>query len=377
MLRLKGSYGETGAASGALETDAYTYYNYVTDNHYMNWTGAQLGGWGNPNLSWQTTKELNIGTEFGLLDNRIKGTFEVYTKKTDDLLSSMDLPLSMGFSSYRANIGSVKNRGWEAALNVYVIRDEARRLNWMIGGQMVYNHNEISSLSQAIKNQTAAYMLNDADTSDDSYSGIQSLFFEGYPQNSIWAVRSAGIDPSTGREIYYDKNGNITDTWHASDKVYCGSADPKYRGNLNTMVQWGDFTANVSFGYYWGGKMYNSTLRDRVEVTTSEIQYRNVDERVLSQRWYQAGDVTFFQGLSNNKSRATSRYVMDNNVLELQSVSLQYKLHNPWLQKNFRLETMILAINANDLVHWGSIRMERGTSYPFARNVMGSIKLMF
>lgn len=377
MLRLKGSYGETGAASGALETDAYTYYNYVTDNHYMNWTGAQLGGWGNPNLSWQTTKELNIGTEFGLLDNRIKGTFEVYTKKTDDLLSSMDLPLSMGFSSYRANIGSVKNRGWEAALNVYVIRDEARRLNWMVGGQMVYNHNEISSLSQAIKNQTVAYMLNDADTSDDSYSGIQSLFFEGYPQNSIWAVRSAGIDPSTGREIYYDKNGNITDTWHASDKVYCGSADPKYRGNLNTMVQWGDFTANVSFGYYWGGKMYNSTLRDRVEVTTSEIQYRNVDERVLSQRWYQAGDVTFFQGLSNNKSRATSRYVMDNNVLELQSVSLQYKLHNPWLQKNFRLETMIFAINANDLVHWGSIRMERGTSYPFARNVMGSIKLMF
>ena len=123
MLRLKASYGETGAASGALETDAYTYYSYVTDNRYMDWTGAVLGGFGNSNLSWQTTKEINVGTEFGLFDNRIKGTFEVYQKNTSNLLSSMDQPLSMGFDSYRANIGEVKNSGWEAALQGYAIRD--------------------------------------------------------------------------------------------------------------------------------------------------------------------------------------------------------------------------------------------------------------
>lgn len=375
MLRLKASYGETGAASGATETDAYTYYKYVTDNRYMAWNGAVLGGWGNPNLSWQSTKEWNIGTEWGLWDNRVKGSFEVYSKKTDDLLSSMDLPLDMGFSSYTANVGSVKNWGWEAAANVYVIRNERQRLNWMIGGQLVYNHNEIASLSQAIKAQNEAYMA--ADANNESASGIQNLFFEGYPQNSIWAVRSAGIDPSTGKEMYYDRNGNITDTWHARDKVYCGSADPKYRGNLNTMLQWRDLTVNVSFGYYWGGKMYNSTLRDRVEVTRYEIQNNNVDERVLSQRWYQPGDVTFFGKLSNDKPKATSRYVMDNNVLELQSVSVQYKLHNDWMLHHMKLQTAILALNMSDLVHWGSIRMERGTSYPFARNIQMSLKLMF
>lgn len=344
MLRLKASYGETGAASGATETDAYTYYKYVTDNRYMAWTGAVLGGWGNPDLSWQTTKEWNAGTEFGLWDNRVKGSFEIYTKRTNDLLSSMDLPLDMGFSSYTANIGSVKNWGWEAAANVYVIRNEKQNLNWMIGGQLIYNHNEIASLSQAIKDQNDAYMTSDAD--DDSASGIQSLFFESYPQNSIWAVRSAGIDPSTGKEVYYDRNGNITDTWHARDKVYCGSADPKYRGNLNTMFQWRDLTVNVSFGYYWGGKMYNSTLRDRVEVTLNEIRNNNVDERVLSQRWYRAGDVTFFGKLGNDKPKATSRYVMDNNVLELQSVSLQYKIHYPWLMNHLKLQTAILGLKS-------------------------------
>ena len=379
MLRLKASYGETGAASGASETDAYTYFNYVTDNRYMVWTGAELGGLGNPNLSWQLTKEFNVGTEFGLWDNRIKGTFEYYTKKTNNLLSLMDMPLSMGFSSYRANIGEVENYGWEASLQAYIIRDRARQLNWLIGGQLVYNHNEITKLSQTIKDQTEAYMMSDyiRDYSDPGSTGIQNLFYEGYPQNAIYAVRSQGIDPSTGREIYIDRDGNITDVWKESDKVYCGNADPKYRGNLNTMLQWKNWTLNASFGYYWGGQMYNGTLRDRVEVTKSKIQSSNVDERVLTSRWYQVGDVVFFRKLGSTATRATSRYVMDNNVLELQSVSLQYKLKNKWLENHFKLQSAIFQINANDLIHWGTIKMERGTSYPFARNVQGTIKLMF
>ena len=375
MLRFKASYGETGAASGASETDAYTYYKYINDNRYMSWNGAALGGYGNPNLSWQTTKEMNVGTEFGLLDNRIKGSLELYTKKTNNLLSSMDLPLSMGFASYRANIGEVENKGWEAALQGYIIRDDKRKINWLIGAQLVYNKNEITRLSQAIKDQTEAYMTSDA--TDEDASGIQNLFYEGRPQNGIYAVQSLGIDPSTGKEIYLDKNGNITDTWKASDKVYCGSADPLYRGNLNTMFQWGDFTFNASFGYYWGGKVYNATLRDRVEVTTADIQKKNVDERVLTSRWYEAGDVVFFKKLSSERSKATSRYVMDNNVLELQSISLQYKLKSAYLSKTFHLNSAIFGVNINDLVHWGSVRMERGTSYPYARNIQASVKLLF
>lgn len=375
MLRLKGSYGETGAASGALETDAYTYYKYVTDNRYMSWMGAELGGFGNSHLSWQTTKEMNIGTEFGLLNNRVKGTFEVYTKRTNNLLSSMDMPLSMGFASYRANIGEVKNHGWEGSLQAYIIRDQARKINWMIGGQLVYNKNEITRLSQAIKDQTEAYMAKDAD--DDDATGIQNLFYEGKPQNAIYAVKSLGIDPSTGKEIFLDRDGNITDLWKASNKVYCGSADPLYRGNMNTMFQWGNFTFNASFAYYWGGKMYNATLRDRVEVSRYDIQNQNVDERVLNERWYEAGDIVFFKKLSNQTSKATSRYVMDNNVLELQSVSLQYKLHSNWLMNHFKLQSAIFAINMNDLIHWGSIRMERGTGYPYARNIQASVKLLF
>ena len=375
MLRLKTSYGQTGAASGAAETDAYTWYRYATDNRYMNWTGAVLGGLGNPDLTWQTTKEFNVGTEFSLFDNRLRGTFDVYVKKTDNLLSSINIPLAMGFPSYRANVGKVANRGWEAFLQGYIVRDYRRRINLLVGVQLVYNRNRIVHLSQTIKDQTNAYMLSDA--TDEDASGVQNLFYEGRPQNAIYAVRSLGIDPSTGQEVFLDKDGKVTDTWKASDKVYLGSAEPLYRGNSNLMFQWGDFTLNASFGFYWGGKTYNSTLRDRVEVSLSDIQNKNVDERVLSARWYKAGDEVFFKKLDENRSKATSRYVMDDNVLELQNVSLQYKLKNKFLQRHFLLDSAIFSIYMNSLFHWGSVRMERGLSYPYARNIQAGVKLLF
>lgn len=375
MLRLKTSYGQTGAASGAAETDAYTWYRYATDNRYMNWTGAVLGGLGNPDLTWQTTKEFNVGTEFSLFDNRLRGTFDVYVKKTDNLLSSINIPLAMGFPSYRANVGKVANRGWEAFLQGYIVRDYRRCINLLVGVQLVYNRNRIVHLSQTIKDQTNAYMLSDA--TDEDASGVQNLFYEGRPQNAIYAVRSLGIDPSTGQEVFLDKDGKVTDTWKASDKVYLGSAEPLYRGNSNLMFQWGDFTLNASFGFYWGGKTYNSTLRDRVEVSLSDIQNKNVDERVLSARWYKAGDEVFFKKLDDNRSKATSRYVMDDNVLELQNVSLQYKLKNKFLQRHFLLDSAIFSIYMNSLFHWGSVRMERGLSYPYARNIQAGVKLLF
>lgn len=369
ILRLKASYGQTGSQQGS-GSGAATLYTYLTDNKYMNWTGSVLQEWGNPRLTWQTTDEFNVGIEFGLWQGRIKGEFDFYTKTTSNLLSNMNIPLSMGFPSYIANVGEVKNRGWEASLNAYIIRDHEHDFNWIVSGQLVYDKNWISKLSEAIKVQNEAILNN------EDYE-VANLFYEGRPQNSIYAVRSLGIDPSTGREIYLDKNGNITDTWKAGDKVYLGSSDPLYRGNFSTMAMWKGFTLNVSFGYYWGGKTYNQTLIDRVEVTTNQLTTSNVDRRVYTDRWMKPGDVTFFKGFSNETTQATSRFVMDDNVLELQSVSLQYRWDSEWIRRHAGVQSITFGLNMSDLFHWGSINMERGTSYPYARNIQGSVKFLF
>lgn len=366
-LRLKTSYGETGSLQ-SLGSGANTIYRFQTDSQYRGWIGAMLSGLGNADLTWQTTKQFNIGTEFGLWEDRIRGSFEVYTKNTSDLLSSMDLPRSTGFSSYLANIGEVQNKGWEAYINAYIIRNEKKRFNWMVGAQLVHNTNKITKLSDAIKEQNKVAMSN---------IYVNQLYFEGYPQNSIYAVRSAGIDPSSGEEVFIDRNGNYTNRWDPLDKVFMGSSDPKYQGLFNTLVMWKNFTAKVTFTYHWGNKVYNNTLLDKVEVTLGRIQSGNVDERVLSTRWFKPGDVTFFRGLSDNETLPTSRYVMTDNVLELSSLSLEYRLDSKQLRNLLGLNYMIFAINTTDLFHLSSIKMERGVGYPYARTFIGSIKLAF
>ncbi len=367
-LRLKASYGITGALDFSTQS-VYSTYKYGGNSYYLGWASAQLQGLGNSKLTWQKTKELNIGTEIGLLDQRISIEANYYLKNTTNLLSQMDLPLSSGFSYYTANVGEMKNTGFEASVNAYIIRDYERKLNVMVGGQLVYNKNEITKLSDAIKAQNETYMAQAVD--------VSNLFYEGRPLNAIYAVRSAGIDPSTGQEVFYDRNGNRTNTWSASDKVYLGSSEPTWRGNFRTMVMWQNFTFNMSWGYHWGGKMYNTTLRDRVELTASEIGNKNVDERVLSQRWLHAGDNTFFRNFSDVASHATSRYVFDDRLLTLQSVSLQYRWNSEWLRHHTHLESLVFGINASDLFYWSTVKQERGTSYPYARNVQGTVTLTF
>ena len=365
-LRLKASYGQSGSQQFSAYQALQTYQDYKGDK-YLNRGGAYLMALGNENLKWQITDQLNIGTEIAIKDNRFSASFDYYIKKTSSLLSARDLPLSTGYSSYIENIGEVKNWGFEASLNAYVMRK--KNLTWMLGAKLSYNKNEITKLSDAIKAQTEAYKEEDVD--------ISTLFYEGYAQNSIWTVRSLGIDPSTGNELFLDSDGNITDAWEASAKVYCGVNQPLYRGNLISNLRYKNFTLNLSFAYHWGGQVYNQTLLDKVEVTTTTIGSQNVDRRVLSDRWAKPGDVTFFKRFSNDDTYATSRFVMDDKVFELQSVRLQYKLTQAAFLKRCNMQSIIFSINMSDLFYLSSVKRERGTSYPFARRAGLSISVLF
>lgn len=367
-LKLRSSFGQTGSQLSS-NSGAYTSYSFITDNKYMNWVGANLTGLGNPDLTWQITRDFNFGLEFGFLNDRLRGTFDVYNKTTCNLLSSMDLPMSTGFTSYMANIGEVNNQGFEMSLSAYLIRNPKKHINWLVSGQLVHNRNEITKLSDAIKEQNNAALATGAD--------LGTLFFEGRPQNAVYGVQSAGIDPSTGQELYIKQDGTMTYVWNASDKVYLGSSEPKFRGNIGTTLIWNKLTLNFSFGYQWGAYTYNETLLSKVEVTSSTIQSQNVDARVLHDRWFKPGDVTFFKALSNDGTRATSRFFMKDNNFTMQSVGAQYRFDSQEVRKMFHCSSIVLALNMNDIFYLSTIKRERGTGYPYARNVQLSLKLSF
>jgi TonB-linked SusC/RagA family outer membrane protein len=366
-LRLRGSLGTVGSQNFSTY-QALSTYRYYTDDRYYQWISSYMLGLGNENLQWQQKKNYNMGVDVHFLQNRFSLVLDVYSEQTDNLVSSVTLPPSSGFPSYVANIGKLRNRGFEAKASAFIIRDFARGLSWNVSAAIIHNQNELIELSQALK---------DAQRDLELAGGTNPnmLYREGYSINTIWVVESRGIDPSTGKEVYTDADGNPTFVWSALDLTDAGIAEPKYYGNLNTMLRYKNLSLNMSFGYRFGGQLYNQTLIDKVE----NVNYNwNVDQRVYDDRWQQPGDQAAFKGiLVSGTTQKSSRFVQDENTLRLQNINLQYDLQSDWLRANMRLERLTLSANMADLFYLSTVRQERGTFYPFSRQVSLRIAATF
>ena len=367
-LKLRGSFGQTGSQK-FNSYQAIATYNYYMNSRYYQWTGAYQQALENSNLEWQKTNKWNAGIELNTWGNRVNIVADIYLEKTSNLLSALDLPLSNGFTSYVENIGKVENRGFELKATVFIVRNTAKRLAWSLTGSMVHNADEVVQLSQAMNNEYAKLLLTKGITPN-------KVIREGESQYTIWAVPSLGIDPSNGRELFQKQNGEVTYTWDAADRVACGVSEPKYRGNLSSMVRWRDFTVNVSFGYRFGGQLYNQTLATRIE--NADKQY-NVDERVFTDRWKQVGDRTMFKGLTNESATyATTRFVQDERTLTCQNVHLSYELHGrPWLQRHLGMQSFTVGADLSDLFYVSTVKQERGLSYPYSRRFSFTLSASF
>lgn len=293
---------------------------------------------------------------------------DFYIETTKDLVSSVDIPMANGFTSYIENIGKMRNRGYELKATVFVVRNSDRELSWSVTGGLIHNENKILEVSEALQDAQK-------DLEADQGANPNMLYKTGYSTNTIWVVRSLGIDPSTSRELYLDRFGEPTFTWDSRDLTACGVAEPKYQGNLSTMFRYKGFSANLSFGYRFGGQLYNSTLIEKVENTDFR---ENVDARVYKGRWQKAGDIAAFKGLHlKDKTSKTSRFVENERVFNCQSVTLQYLFDSPRLKKIVGMENLTLNVSTSDLFYISSVKRERGTAYPFSRQFSFSLSATF
>lgn len=366
VARLKASYGVTGSQNFASYLSLRTYKDYGGKST-QGWYGVTLMAYGNPDLKWQKTNQLNIGTELVLLQNNLSVSFDVYNKVTDNLLTDINLPLSSGFASYKANVGKVQNRGWELYVSGTVLKSRDNSFRWKLGMNMIHNANKIKEISNSLK------ALNDQLTSTSSYNP-SFMYKEGESMNTIYAVKSKGIDPSNGKEIYVKADGTETYTWDSKDQVACGTTDPKVQGNFNTNLYWKGFSLNMIFGYRWGGKAYNTALANKVE---NIYPYDNADRRALYSRWKQPGDVVDFKSVEDvTKTYATSRFVFKDNTFYGSSLSLSYELPRTWIS-HVGLDYLKLTADTEDLFYMSTIKRERGTSYPFSRKFAFSLTARF
>ncbi len=367
IARLRLSYGITGSQNYASYLSIRTYQDYGGQST-QGWYGVYLMAYGNPDLKWQKTAQWNIGTDLELFSRRINISFDYYNKLTNDLLADVNLPLSSGFSSYKANIGKVENKGYEISVQAQIIRDAAHDFRWTVGIKAAHNENKIKEISNSLQE------MNDQLSSQDTYNP-SFQYREGESMNTIYAVRSKGIDPSTGQEIFIKRDGTETFTWDAADQVPCGVTDPTLQGTINTNVRWKGLSLNLIFGYKFGGKAYNSTLADKVE---NIYPYNNADRRVLYDRWKQPGDQAKFKRVTDFSSTyATSRFVFDNDAFYASSMNLGYEFPTEWLKSNLGISYLALNGYLEDLFYTSTIKRERGTSYPFARNFSLALTVRF
>lgn len=364
-LKIRGSMGITGSQNFSAY-QAMSTYRYFTDDRYFNWIGADLISLGNEELKWQQAMKYNVGADAEFLKRRLKLTADYYVETTNGLVSSVNLPASNGFGYYTANIGRMRNKGYELKATGFLLTNP-EKLIWSVTASVLHNSNKVLETSQALKD---AQKVTQNDASDP---GI--LYMEGYSSKAIWVVPSIGIDPSTGKELFLDVNGLPTYTWNANNIRAVGSTEPDIFGNFSSMVRYKNFSLNASFRYTFGGQQYNRTLVDKVE--TGNYDY-NVDARVFTNRWQQPGDIAAFKGLLvTGATQKTSRFVQDENTLICQNINFQYDLRAKNVLQKLGLEALNLSADIADPMYLSSIRRERGTSYPFSKQFSFKIQATF
>ena len=370
LLKIRGSIGTTGGQN-FNPYQSMAMYSYNDDRigaiSYSGYIGAILKAFGNKNLRWQKVEKQNVGLDFELFDRRLTGSFNVYDDISKDVLIDVTLAPSLGFSSYKENLGEVKNSGVELTLKGTVIRDREREIYWDIMYNLAHNKNKVTKINQAL---TAFNDKQDAEVKNKPVIRYK----EGLSQNTIWANESLGIDPATGEEIFLDMNGNKVNEWDAANYKPFGSTDPKIYGTIGTMFTYKKWELNAHLYYKYGGYIYNSTLVDKVEnVNPNE----NGDKRILYDRWNKEGDVAKFKKVSDvSVTNPTSRFIEKENYIQLQSLSIGYDFSCDKLRE-IGIQRLKLSAIGNDIFTSSTVKMERGTSYPFARTFSLSAQLTF
>lgn len=364
LVKLRFSIGNPGNQNFDAYLSSGTYiYNSDYTNHFG--TSAILSKFANTNLAWQKTIDKNWGIDLELFKSRLRISADYYHKVTDPLLVSVTMPPSLGFTSLYTNFGGQISQGFSGTVMVNAIKRDDMRLNFNLS----FNHSETQYKNIGNKLQA----MNEAASNNNSYR----RYYDGGSPDDIWAVRSAGIDPATGQEIFIKKDGTYTFQYDKNDEVVVGTTADKLQGVVGVSFYYKQFSASANLRYRLGAQVFASTLYNKVENLSEDLMYYNVDRRALYDRWKQPGDIARFKAINNFESTPmSSRFVMDENVLTGESFSVGYETAAKWIRA-LGAKGASVRVYMNDIFRLASFKEERGTEYPFSRSVSLSFDIRF
>jgi TonB-linked SusC/RagA family outer membrane protein len=349
-LKIRGSYGIVGN-SEIGDYPAVGIYNSSTYGGEPTLSYSQTA---NPNLKWETSKKLDLGLNFSLLNNRVSAEFDYYLNNVDGLILKSPQSLSTGIpNSYiNENAGALYNKGIELGINALLI--DKNDFKWTVNLNVSTLKNKVTSLV--------------SDVFVPSIFGVQNMTRVGYSIGSIFAVPCKGVNPENGQMVFINRQGKEVQYNHIGspkwtyldgtaapaidnykDGVIQGPSLPKVFGGLNSTFNYKKFDLSINLTFVAGNKLYNGT-----RATNSDQRYFN-NGTFIKDRWTTPGQITEIQKLyygdnvSAGFSFTSTSKVEDGSYLKLKNISLGYHIDmaDTFLKNN--VSTAYLYMQAGNL----------------------------
>lgn len=324
-LKLRGSWGATGNQEIANYASLSTFQTgdlaLLGDNSLRGTTPARIA---NPDLKWETTKQLNFGLDFGMLQGRISASVDYFHKKTEDLLLGLPIPRSTGFGSILSNVGSVKNEGIEVMINS--VNLENNDFSWQTGLTFSSIKNEVTSIGSL-----------EQFTIGNIFTSSIGIVKRGFPLGAYYTYQVTGIfqdddevansaqpNSSPGNPIYLDANddGSITAD---DDRVVVGSPWPDFTFGFRNTFSYKNVALDIFIDGQYGADLLNANA---VESLFPVNERRNRLANQIEDRWTPDNPNAKWPSALNppsyGPSKLSSLVIEDASFLRVQSIQLSY-----------------------------------------------------
>jgi TonB-linked SusC/RagA family outer membrane protein len=335
-LKLRASYGKVGNQAIGGNYAGTERVSVITG--YQGVPGTVPTSLVADDLQWETTDQFNIGIDFGLFEDRLNGSIDVYDYQTDNLFLASPVSESTGFTNVLRNVAGLNNKGIDIGLNADVIRNNDLTVNLFVNA--AFNKNEVTNLS------------GDTELIDN---GLTALAV-GQPNRAFYNVDWVGVNPANGNPLYRDLDGNLTERFDEDNRKFTGkTADPAWSGGFGTNIAYKGFSLNALFSFEADRWRQNGSFGLLEDTTLATIS--NQSTTVLN-AWQQPGDITSQPrvGTISTRNLSTTRYIEDASFLRLRNVSISYSLQDKALEKIKFVKALRVYAQGTNLITWSKWR---------------------
>ena len=366
-LKLRFGWGQIGnhgiGSYGTLSDYGINGQLYGTPGNGIS-VPLSLNNVANPNLTWETTEQLNFGLDFATKNDRVSGSVDLYDKTTKDLLQSAPIPTSSGFRSILINRGTISNKGLELALNIAAVSTDDFQIN--IGGNIAFNKTNIETLGGPVRDfyvdgvaQQRSFYFGNQISTGLYFRSPANVFIEGEETGLFYGLESNGIYQTEDTDLvdgavpgdvrYVDQNGDgVIDIL---DRTFIGNPNPDFVYGFNLNFKLKGFTADFLFNGVFGNDIANGNL---IKLNNAEGLATNISPNAYNNAWRPEAqsntyprlgyDVTAYQAIG-----ITDRIIEDGSFLRLNNVTIGYDIP---VEKSLLMDRVNVYIAGKNLVTW-------------------------